>query len=190
MLARIELYVPGKYDYQVLTVQENWVRQGEARLTQELELWYGRYMKLPFIENMTMRVLAGQTNARGKEVLNNGWFSVKIEAGSYIKAYPETVFDLGPMFTHTKKSLLFKLLVPKQASTKGYFMLDLEFAPQTLRTYGMFPYGHGIYSADLGLMEFHEGRMIYRAFVFDDATWGQLLQAAPSPLYRGEDKKW
>lgn len=190
MYGRIELYQPGKYNFQILTLQENWVRQGEERFTSGLELWYGRYMNLPCVENMTMQVISGQLNREGKEVIENGWFSVKIGSASYARVYPDTILNLGSKFTHTKEDIKFRLLIPGGASTKGYFLLRVVFDVQVLQAYGSFGYGENIYLSGKGQLKFRDNVVLYRAHVFDDEEWSKLTEAPSSPLYRGEDKKW
>lgn len=189
---RIELFQPDKYVLQVLTLQENWVRQGHIRDSISLELWYGRYQKLPMCDKMELQAIAGDTPSGGSEVLTNGCLSVSVDGAGYESLYPDTPLDLGPMFTNSKKALVFRLLVPEDAETKEYFFLELQLTPKFMRGYGTFPWGVGIYLDDRGFINFHPNNVIYRAYVFDAAMWAGLEETGiiTSPLYRGEDKKW
>jgi len=190
--ANIELYEADNYNFDILTIEEDWVRQGTERYTPELEAWWGRYQKLPFIENLQLRVQAGVTNARGKEVLDNGWLSIKVDNGSFVKMYGDTMIDLGPMFTHTKRSIFFKLMVPETAETTKYFILELGFEPQMYFPYGRFRHSNGTYMNGGNMIKMVPNQHVYRAYVFDQDMWQDLgdLGIISSPLYRGEDKKW
>jgi hypothetical protein len=189
---RLELYYPGAYDLPALTIQENYVRQGIERYTAELELWYGRYQKLPYVEDVELRILPGATNAVGKEVADNGWLGVRVgPTGGYAPLTPAAVVHLGPMYTHTHKSLFFKLLVPGGALTKRYFVLELSFKPKLFRPWGRFLYGKGFYNSSEVLENFHPSKAYYRVFVFDDAMWRDFEESAdPGRGGRGEDKQW
>jgi hypothetical protein len=189
---RFELYEPGKYDRQVIVLQEDWVRQGIERFSPELELWYGRYQRLPFLENVALRLKAGATDALGKEVLENGFLSLKIETGAWTVIHGGTVVDLGPMFSHTKRSLFFKLLVFEGAATKKYFVLRLEIIPRAAFLYGTFRYDRAIYQDGTPALGINPQEFIYRAYVLDAAMWEkyEALGFTPSPFLRGEDKKW
>ena len=171
---------------------DNKVRQGVERYTPELEAWWGRYQKLPFIENLQLRVRAGGTNARGKEILDNGWLSVKVGNGSFVQMYSDTMIDLGPMFTHTKRSIFFKLMVPETAATKKYFVLELEFEPQMYFPYERFRYSNGTYMNGGNMIKLVPNQHVYRAYVFDRDMWQDIIDLGiiSSPFYRGEDKKW
>ena len=191
-VGNIELYKAGDYSFDILTVEEDWVRQGVVRYTAELEVWWGRYQKLPYIENMEMMANAGNTNAQGKEILDNGWLSVKVSDGDFVPMHASTKIDFGPMFTHSKKSLFFKLLVPESAATKKYFVLGLRFEPQMFFPYGRFQYAKGIYSSAGNMIALMPNAHIYRAYVFDAAMWNELvaLGIVTSPFWRGEDHQW
>jgi hypothetical protein len=191
-VGNIELYQAADYSFDILTVEEDWVRQGVVRYTTELEVWWGRYQKLPYIENLEMMAQAGSTNAQGKEILDNGWLSVKVDGGSFVQVSADTKIDLGPMFPHSKKSLFFKLLVPETAATKKYFVLELKFEPQMYFPYGRFQHGKGIYSNAGNMVALMPNSHVYRAYVFDAAMWNQLvaLGIVTSPFYRGEDHQW
>jgi len=190
--ANIELYEANNYNFDILTLEEDWVRQGVERYTPELEAWWGRYQKLPFIENLQLRVRAGVTNARGKEILDNGWLSVKVGNGSFVQMYSDTMIDLGPMFTHTKRSIFFKLMVPETAATKKYFVLELEFEPQMYFPYARFRYSNGTYMNGGNMIKLVPNQHVYRAYVFDRDMWQDIIDLGiiSSPFYRGEDKKW
>ncbi len=191
-VGNIEIYEALNYDFDVLTIEEDWVRQGAVRYTTELELWWGRYQKLPYVENIEMMVRAGDTNATGKEILDNGWLSVKVGEGSFVPMLADTKIDLGPMFTHSKKSLFFKLLVPETAATTKYFVLSLKFEPQMFFPYGRFRYGKGIYSNIGNMISLRRNAHVYRAYVFDAEMWNELvmLGIVTSPFWRGDDKQW
>jgi hypothetical protein len=191
-IGRIEIYEMGNYDFDILTIQEDWVRQGTPRETLNLELWYGRYLELPKVEDIELRAIAGATNALGKEVLENGYFGIKIGDYAYVQMYQDTVLHLGSMYPNTHKDIRFKLSIPDGAQTKRYFVLELEITPKMMRTWGRFPWGVGIYSSDVGLVNFHPNKIFYRAYVFDNAMWQGLEQAGivSSPFYKGEDKQW
>jgi hypothetical protein len=191
-VGNIELYKAGDYSFDILTVEEDWVRQGVVRYTAELEVWWGRYQKLPYIENLEMMVSAGDTNARGKEILENGWLSVKVSEGSFVPMYAGTKIDLGPMFTHSKKSIFFKLLVLETAATTKYFVMGLKFEPQMFFPYGRFQYAKGVYSSAGNMIALMPNAHIYRAYVFDAEMWNQLiaLGIVTSPFWRGEDHQW
>jgi len=139
-----------------------------------------------------MMVHAGETNALGKEILENGWLSVKVGDGSFVPMFADTKIDLGSMFTHSKKSLFFKLLVPEVAATKKYFVLTLKFEPQMFFPYGRFQYVKGVYSSAGNMIALMPNAHIYRAYVFDAAMWNQLitLGIVTSPFWRGEDHQW
>lgn len=190
---RIELYIPNSYGINVLTWQENWMRQGTARYSTPLELWYGRFQSLPYVEDIEMRVIPGDTVGTGSEAVANGYFSVQeAGVGEYQTMTEDTVIHLGPFFSHTFKQLAFKLLVPEGALTKRYVTLTVEFKVRMMRTWGRFPWGVGIYSGGADLYNFHPLTFIYRAFVFDAAMWAQLENAGVivTGVYRGEDKQW
>ena len=190
---KVELYeAGGDYGYNILTLEEDWVRQGTERYSPELEVWWGRYQRLPYIENLDMRVEAGITNRRGKEILDNGYLSVKVDDGSYVPLFAATTIDLGPMFTHTHRSLFFKLLIPEGAATTKYFVLDLIFEPQMFFPYGRFRYGRGIYQNAGNMIEMSPNNHLYRSYVFNATMWNQLLAVGitASPVARGQDKKW
>ena len=176
----------------ILTIEEDWVRQGVERYTVNLELWWGRYQKLPYIENMALRVACGDTNARGKEILENGYFSIRIEDGEYVAMYPDTELDLGPMFTNTKKDMSFKLLIPEGAQTTRYFVIELQFEPKVAFLYGATCVGFGIYMDAGNLIALNPTTHLYRAYVFNQAMWNDLTRVGivASPLWRGMDKKW
>jgi hypothetical protein len=178
--------------FDILTVQEDWVRQGTPRETIGLEMWFGRYLKLPAVEDIEIRVKAGDTNALGKEVLENGYFSIKVGDENYVQMFEDTVVHLGAMYANTHKDIRFKLSVPEDAETKRYALLEFEITPKMMRTWGRFPWGVGIYWSDVGLFNFHPNKVFYRAFVFDNAMWQGLEDAGivSSPFYRGEDKQW
>lgn len=189
---RIELYPAADYSFDILTLEEDWVRQGHERYSPEIEIWWGMYQKLPYIENLRMTVEAGDTNALGKEVLDNGWLSAKLDAGEFVPIYSNTEIEFGPMFTNTKRSLFFKLLVPESAATKKYFVLRLKFTPEVFFPYGGFPYNKGLYSNAGNMIELASDKHIYRSYVFDAAMWNKLhaIGIVASPVWRGEDKKW
>jgi len=191
-VGNIELYKAEDYSFDILTVEEDWVRQGVVRYTAELEVWWGRYQKLPYIENLEMMISAGDTNAQGKEILENGWLSVKVGDGDFVTMYANTKIDLGPMFTHSKRSLFFKLLVPEIAVTTKYFVLELRFEPEMFFPYGRFQYAKGVYSSAGNMIALMPNVHIYRAYVFDAEMWDQLvaLGIVTSPFWRGEDHQW
>jgi hypothetical protein len=191
-MPRIELYEMGEYDFDILTIQEDWVRQGTPRETLNLELWYARYLGAPPVEDVEIRVIAGDTDALGKEILDNGYFSIKVGSAAYVQMFADTVLHLGPMYANTHKDIQFKLDVPEGADTKRYALLQFEITPKIMRTWGRFPWGIGIYSSDAGLVNFHPNTIFYRAYVFDNAMWQTLEEAGivTSPFYRGEDKQW
>jgi hypothetical protein len=180
------------YDLSVLTIQENWVRQGVARYTADLELWYGRYMELPRADDVQLVVVAGDSVRRGSDVVENGYFKVRIGgSGAYVPMYADTILHLGGMYPHTKKLIGFELLVPEGAATKGYVMFELQFIIKIARLWGQYPWGMGIYGSGSGVHDFHPNKVFYRAYVFDQALWSVLqVGIAASPTYRGEDKQW
>lgn len=189
---KIELYKAADYSFSVLTLQEDWYRQGEERHSIDLEIWYGRYQKLPFIEELEMRLIAGDTNALGKEILDNSWLSVKVEDGEWEPMGPDTVILLGPMFSHSKKRLFLKLLIPEIAATKKYFVLHMEFKPRSFLPWGRLLWGKAIWGDSELIYDIHPSTILYRAFVFDAEMWSKYERAGfiPFALYRGEDKKW
>ena len=177
----VEIYQPSRYDVEILTIDEQWVMKGIPRYTAQLELWWGRYRELPYIENMEMRVVGGERNSLGKEILENGYLSVKIGDGDFVEVYPETVLNFGPMFTHSKKDFQIRLLVPEGAESEKYVVLRLEFEPQMKFLYGQYCWGVGIYSNAGNTVELVRKKHIYRAY---------LLEKKPYITYRGEDKQW
>jgi parallel beta-helix repeat protein len=191
----IELYeASGNNDLEILTIEEAWVRKDVERFTAELEPWWGKYRKLPYIENLEMRVVAGETNSLGKEILENGYLSIKVEGGDFVKMYQDTVLNFGPMFSHSKKSLFLKLLVPEAAQTERYFILEFEFEPQLVFLYGQYELGKGIYSNAGNTIELAPKRHIYRAYVLSSEDVYNLTMlgiSAPSlPFLRSGDKQW
>jgi len=189
---RIELYKPNEYDWNILTVQEDWVRQGVERFSPELEMWYGRYMHLPKLEGMKFKAVAGDTNAEGKEILDNGWLSVKFGDGSWVPLYLSTEIDLGVMYTNTMKNFFLKLLVPETAQTVKYAMLKLVFTPAAAFLYGLYPYGKALYMGSDGLLSLHPNIFVYRAYVMSAAMWNQwqALGFVSGPMWTDEDKQW
>jgi hypothetical protein len=189
---RIELFETGKYELSLLTIQEDWVRQGVARYTADLELWYGRYMNIPKADDVQLVVVAGDSVRRGTDVVENGYFKVRVGgSGSYIPMYEDTVIHLGQMYPNTKKLIGFELLVPEDAMTKGYVMFELQFTPKIARLWGQYPWGIGLYGSGWGIQKFHLDRIYYRSYVFDRSAWSVLETGiAASPSYRGEDKQW
>jgi len=96
------------------------------------------------------------------------------------------------MFTHSKKSLFFKLLVPETAVTTKYFLLSLLFELEMFFPYGRFMFSEGIYSDSGNLIEVHPDKRVYRAYVLSNAMWNALalLGFSSSPPLRGDDKQW
>ena len=189
---RIGLFEAGKYELSLLTIQEDWVRQGVARYTADLELWYGRYQVIPKADDVQLMVVAGNSVRRGSNVIQNGDFKVRIGgSGLYVPMYADTVIHLGGMYPNTKKLIGFELLVPEDAVTKGYVMFELQFIPKIARLWGQYPWGRGIYGSGWGVYDFHPDRIYYRAYVFDKSAWSVLETGiAAYPSYRGEDKQW
>lgn len=189
---RIELYEAGEYGLEVLTIQEDWVRQATPRESLLFELWYGRYMRLPYVENIEMRVISGTGNSLGREVIDNGWLSVSLDGGAYTPVVSSTVLYMGPMFSHRKRDIRFKLSIPDGANTKKYMLLRFQFTPKCFRGYGEFTYDTGIYLSDGELVSFNPNLIAYRAYVFDNAMWNELIISGiiTTPFYRGEDKQW
>jgi hypothetical protein len=188
---RIELFQTDKYDLDCLTINEIWVRQGVVRYSPVYELWWGRYQKLPYIESMKMYAKAGNKIGLGSEVLENGYLSVKVNDGEFTPLFEDTIVDFGPMFTHSKKDLTFRLLIPEGAETKKYFVLELVFEPAVAFLYGKYLYGTSLYLIGEPL-KIVERKHVYRGYVLDSAMWGSLITAGviPYPTYRGEDKQW
>lgn len=193
-LPSVDIYEPNKYDLEILTIDEGWVRQGVARYTSALEVWWGRYRALPFIDNLEMRVVGGEVISRGKEVLENGYLSVKVENGDFVPVHGDTVINLGPMFSHSKKTIYFRLLVPENAETSKNFVLDLEFEPQIASIYGRFKWGVSIYGNTGNIVNLNPKRQVYKAYVLTPAMWEIIAGLGgwiiPSPFWRGEDKQW
>ncbi len=191
---RIELFETGKYELSILTIQEDWVRQGVARYTADLELWYGRYMNIPKADDVQLVVVPGDSVRRGSDVVENGYFKVRVGgSGIYTPMYEDTVIHLGGMYPNTKKLIGFELIVPEDAVTKGYVMFELQFTPKIARLWGQYPWGRGIYGSGSGsgVYDFHPDRIYYRTYVFDKAAWSVLETGiAAYPSYRGEDKQW
>jgi hypothetical protein len=96
------------------------------------------------------------------------------------------------MFTHSKKSLFFKLLVPETAVTTKYFLLSLLFELEMFFPHGRFMFSEGIYSDSGNLIEVHPDKRVYRAYVLSNAMWNALalLGFSSSPPLRGDDKQW
>jgi len=188
---RIELFQADRYDIDCLTIDEIWVRQGVVRYSPVYELWWGRYQKLPYIERMKMRVVAGDRVSLGSEVLSKGYLSVRVNDGDFTPLYEDTVVDLGPMFTHSKKDLMFRLLIPEGAETKRYFVLELVFEPAVAFLYSRYLYGTAMYLVGEPL-KIVVRKHIYRGYVLDSMMWGSLITGGvlAYPTYRGEDKQW
>ncbi len=190
--ARVELFKPPDYDWNILTIQEDWVRKGVERYSPELEMWFGRFMHLPNILNMKFKAVAGSTNGEGKEILDNGWLSVKFGSGSWTPLYPSTEINLGPMFSHEKKNFFLKLLVPEIAQTVKYSMLQLIFTPETAFLYGLYQYGKELYLGTEDLIGLHPNIFVYRAYLMDAEMWNNWLALGftPSGVWRPDDKQW
>lgn len=191
-LGRVELFYQNDYDVSVLTVQEDWVLQGNERESSQFELWYGRYQILPFVEDIVFRVIAGDTIPTGKEALDSGFLSVKVGSGGWASIYSNSIFHLGTLFCNSKKDLKFKLFVSENSLTKGYVVLKLSFTPKTVGIFGRLICGKGLFGSDYKFIGIHDNEMVYRACVFDKNSWNELMASGfiPSPFYRGEDKQW
>jgi len=191
--ARVELYVPNSYDREVLTIQEDWVRQGVDRYTQTLELWYGRNQNLSYCDEIELKVSAGATNALGKEIVDNGYLSVKLEGESVFTALTASqVRRFGGFFSNTKKEIDLKLSVPNGADTVGYFLVELVFEIKRTFLYGVNLYGQGIYADKGNYYQPHPSSVFYRAYVFNAAMWAQLegVGFKQGASWRGYDKQW
>jgi len=191
--SRVELYAPNSYDREVLTIQEDWVRQGVDRYTQTLELWYGRNQNLTYCDEIELSARAGATNPLGKEIVEKGYLSVKLEGeSSYTALTAAQVRRFGGFFSNTKKNVDLRLSVPVGADTTGYFLVELVFEIKRTFLYGMNLYGQGIYADKGNYYRPHPSRVFYRAYVFDAAMWAQLegVGFKQGAAWRGYDKQW
>jgi len=176
--ARIELYESGDYDNNILTYQENWVRQGVDRESGKLEVWWGRYQKLPFCTRMTLRVRSGNSNDLGKEVVDNGYLYVKVgDSGDWVQLLSDTEVDLGYFWSHTYQDIYFKLSIPDGASTVRYFTVELVFEAQEASLYGAHLYGQEVYACNDANIKIFTETILYRAYVFYSSMWNALLNA-------------
>ena len=89
------------------------------------------------MEDVELRILPGATNAVGKEVADNGWLGVRVgPTGGYAPLTPAAVVHLGPMYTHTHKSLFFKLLVPRGSVDETVLRARAELQAQAFQAVG------------------------------------------------------
>lgn len=134
---RLELYRPNKYDMQILTIPMNWLTKGTDRIL-AFELWYGRYQQLDPVNNIIISAVPfGNTNNLGKEIIDNGYFSVKkVSDATYTPLTSTSTYSLGYTEPHTRHDILFKLNVPVGAATTGLAFLGVRFEAKMPILYG------------------------------------------------------
>lgn len=137
---RLELYRPSKYDMQILTIPMNWLQKGTDREL-AFELWYGRYSASggldPVDDIVISAVSFGNTNDLGKEIIDNGYLSVKkVSDAGYTPLTPTSTYSCGYTEPHTKHNILFKLNVPVGAATTGLAFLGVRFEARMPIRYG------------------------------------------------------
>lgn len=134
---RLELYRPNKYDMQILTIPMNWLQKGADREL-AFELWYGRHQLLDPVEDIVISAVSfGDGNALGKEVIDNGYFSVKkVSDAGYTTLSPTSTYSCGYTEPHTKHDIVFKLNVPVGAATTGLTFLGVKFEARMPNLYG------------------------------------------------------
>lgn len=134
---RLELYRPNKYDMQILTIPMNWLAKGTDRIL-AFELWYGRYQQLDPVNDIIISAVSfGNTNSLGKEIIDNGYFSVKkVSDAGYTPLTSTSTYSCGYTEPHTKHDILFKLNVPAGAATTGLAFLGVRFEAKMPILYG------------------------------------------------------
>jgi hypothetical protein len=145
---RLELYRPNKYDMQVLTVPINWLQKGTDREL-AFELWYGRYQTLDPVDDIVISAVSfGSTNDLGKEIIDNGYFSVKKASdANYTPLTPTSTYSCGYTEPHTKHDILFKLNVPVGATTTGLAFLGVRFEARMPTLYGERVYRESLFQS-------------------------------------------
>lgn len=148
---RLELYRPNKYDMQILTIPMNWLQKGTNREL-AFELWYGRYSASGGLDPVNDIIISadsfGNTNNLGKEIIDNGYFSVKkaTDAG-YTPLTSTSTYNCGYTEPHTKHDILFKLNVPTGAATTGLAFFGVRFEARMPILYGERIYLESIYQS-------------------------------------------
>ncbi len=134
---RLELYRPNKYDMQILTIPMNWLQKGTDREL-AFELWYGRHQLLDSVNDIVISAVSfGNTNSLGKEIIDNGYFSVKkVSDAGYTPLTSTSTYSCGYTEPHTKHDILFKLNVPPGAATTGLAFLGVRFEARMPILYG------------------------------------------------------
>lgn len=191
--ARVELYLPSVYSSPVLTIQEDWLLKGTTRYTPTLELWYGRNQNLSRCDEIELSAIAGATNALGKEIVDNGYLSVKLEGESAFTALTAAqVRRFGGFFSNTKKTIDLKLSVPGGAATVGYILIELRFEVKRTFLYGTNLFGQAIFADKGSYYKPHPSSVFYRAYLFSSAMWQELegVGFKQGGVGIGHDKQW
>lgn len=190
-LPRVELYLPGEYDVNVLTIQEDFCRAGEERITAVLELWYGYGQpEVHSIADLLLYV-ESKPGTLAAELLASGCFRAKKEDDpDFTSVTPQQPFSLGRFNANSKKNLHLSLSVPGNIAAGGLMQFTIKFVPVRPLVYGRVVYGRCIYGEIIPLEGIYPNTVIYRASIYTDEMWNELAGLLrPHVLLVGEDKQ-
>lgn len=88
-------------------------------------------------------IKGGNTTETGKQILDEGWISVKKSDNStWVPIYSDTNYTLGPFAANESKGMDIKVTVPNNAGIAGLYSLSLDFDPIRQATLGYRPLGN------------------------------------------------